>query len=427
MRWGRRVLAATFALALTVPAIALAGANTTRGEAGGDAAWVERALALQYELSSDLGFRDAPWVGTHNSFNSTAEMGQTISANDSNQQITIREQLDMGIRSIELDLHYFPSLAGGGMTTVVCHARDSSEGNLGCTIEKTLDQVLTDIAAWLAENPDQVLLLYLEDDMDTPPGYEDAGATIEERLGSAIHRPKPTADGCEEVPADLSREDVRATAAQVVMVTDCGPAASWRGAVFTWDDHLETGIGEYSEFPECGTDFTREEYDAQMVRYYEDSTALSATVGDPGAIDDLTAAQLARCGVELLGFDQLAIADPRLAAVIWSWGPGEPAKGSCSVQRVGGSVPFGRWKSRACAGKRPAACRSKAGEWSVSEDRVEFADAKAACRAQKSRFAVPRTGYEAQLLRLAMEAAGIRGAWLGQERDGTAWTPLDRR
>ena len=370
--------------------------------------------------------RDAPWVGTHNSFNSTAEMGQTISANDSNQRITIRDQLDQGIRSIELDLHYFPSAAGGGFTTVVCHARDSSEGNLGCTVEKTFDQVLTDLAAWLAEHPDQVLLLYLEDDMDTPPGYEDAGATLERRLGSAIHRPVPAADGCQELPLELSRAQVRAAGKQIVAVSDCGTAASWRGAVFTWDNHLETGIDSFSEFPECGADFTREEYDSALVRYYEDSTALSEAIGDPGSIDATTAAQLARCGVELVGFDQLEAADPRLAATVWSWAPGEPAKGSCSEQRVGENVPFGRWRSTRCKGRRPAACRKPNGRWKLTAA-VELAESAERCARGGAEFAVPRTGYEAQLLRLAMERAGVRGARLGQLREGGAWAPLDAR
>ena len=62
----------------------------------GDSDWVRDALADQYELGSTLPLRDAPWVGTHNSFNSTGEMGPTLSAQDSNQRITLVEQLDAG-------------------------------------------------------------------------------------------------------------------------------------------------------------------------------------------------------------------------------------------------------------------------------------------------------------------------------------------
>jgi hypothetical protein len=426
VRRGRRALAALAAALTAWAGTAPAGAQGMPRDAAADSAWVQGALAHQYELGGDLGFRDAPWVGTHNSFNSTAEMGQTLSASDSNQRITIRDQLDQGIRSIELDLHYFPSLEGGGFTTVVCHARDSSEGNAGCTVEKTFDEVLAGLAAWLADHPDQVLLLYLEDDMDTAPGYEDAGETLDARIGQAIHRPAPPAEGCQELPMDLTRDQVRAAGKQVVIVTDCGSAASWRGAVFTWDDHLETGIDTFSEFPGCGSDFTREQYDSALVRYYEDSTALSEAIGDPGEIDELTAAQLARCGVELTGLDQLAHGDPRLAAMVWSWAPGQPAAGRCSEQRVGEGVPFGRWRSTGCAGKRRSACLKPNGRWKLTPP-VELDRAAARCERGGATFSVPRTGYEAQLLRLAMQRRGARGARLAQVREGGAWAALDAR
>ena len=52
-----------------------------------DRTWEHRALGLQYALGHDLPLRDAPWVGTHNSFNSIAEMGNALSTTDANQQL----------------------------------------------------------------------------------------------------------------------------------------------------------------------------------------------------------------------------------------------------------------------------------------------------------------------------------------------------
>src|SRR5688500_5655601 len=91
--------------------------------------WVIQALALQYDLAADVPLRNAPWVGTHNSFNSVAEMGPTLSTLDANQQIPLASQLDQGVRSLELDLHWFPSLRAGGFAPVICHAL---EGGAGC-------------------------------------------------------------------------------------------------------------------------------------------------------------------------------------------------------------------------------------------------------------------------------------------------------
>ncbi|MEO7198374.1 MAG: hypothetical protein ABIZ50_07860, partial [Solirubrobacterales bacterium] len=65
------------AVALVAGAIGLAGAGTASaaGEEGDfPGSWLEFALDAQYELGSDVAFKDAPLVGTHNSFNSVAEL-----------------------------------------------------------------------------------------------------------------------------------------------------------------------------------------------------------------------------------------------------------------------------------------------------------------------------------------------------------------
>src|ERR687883_279318 len=66
--------------------------------------WVDRALDTQYELGSALPLRNAPWIGTHNSFNSSSEP-PTLSGLDNNQVLSLPDQLDIGVRSLELDAH----------------------------------------------------------------------------------------------------------------------------------------------------------------------------------------------------------------------------------------------------------------------------------------------------------------------------------
>ena len=128
-------------LTLAIAALAMAFAAPASADD-----WARSALGDQYRLGDSLGLRDAPWVGTHNSFNSPAEMGPTLSDMDANQKIDLTDQLDAGVRSIELDLHRFPSVQGGGFAPVVCHAADY---NAGCSVEKTLGPVLDEVAGWL--------------------------------------------------------------------------------------------------------------------------------------------------------------------------------------------------------------------------------------------------------------------------------------
>ena len=165
-----------------------------------------------------------------------------------------------------------------------------------------------------------------------------------------------------------------------------------------------------------------------MVRYFEDSTKVTAggsvvgaTTRDDG-ITPATAAAMARCGVDLLGLDQLTVGDPRLDALVWSWAPGEPASGDCAVQRADA-----RWEAGACSGRHRAACRAADGSWRLTPRPESRLNAAPACAAQSAVFAAPRTGYEGQLLRVAMEAAGASETWLGLTRTGESWRALDPR
>src|SRR5207302_1332689 len=110
--------------------------------------WLHRAAAFQVRLGDPLPFQQAQWLGTHNSFNSV-NGSPSASSTDSNQQLSLVQQLDIDMRSLELDLHWIRSPnAGGGNAVVVCHGRGPDQANFGCTNERTLAQVLPEIAHW---------------------------------------------------------------------------------------------------------------------------------------------------------------------------------------------------------------------------------------------------------------------------------------
>jgi len=304
-----------------------------------------RTLAFQYELASGLPMRDAPWIGTHNSFNSATEMGPTLSDSDPNQQLSLVDQLRLDVRSLELDVHWFLN------RPVVCHA----DGDFtGCSIEQTLDVELRKIDGWLAQHPGQVILLYLEDHLGAQDGHDAGAKMIEDTIGPRVYR--PAGGGCQELPLDLTRDAVRAAGKQVVIVGGCGAGAAYQGLAFSWDKHVETRPIGFEGPPGCGPDFPRPVWDATLVRYYEDSTFLTdggsyagRSTRDDGLTPETTTA-LVRCGADLLGFDQLLPADGRLDAAVWSWAPGQPRPGRgrrCVVQRPSDA----RWEMRRCSRK----------------------------------------------------------------------------
>jgi hypothetical protein len=375
-----------------------------------------QALAMQYELANDIGFVNAPWLGTHNSFNSIAQQGPALSTTDANQQLTLTDQLRLDMRSLEIDVHWFPSVrAGGQNASVVCHAGAVSDHD-GCSTEPLLGPVLDQVAGWLHGHSDQVLLLYVEDHL--AGGYDSAAATIKQSLGSLVYGTGSTGGSCVDLPQTLTRNDVLAAGAQVVIVSGCGTGGAWRSSAFSWRTHVEETPHGFKPFPDCGPNFTRSDYNTKLVRYFEDSTWLSSGAsqadGSEGdGITPRTAAEMTRCGVDLFGFDQLVPGDGRLDAVVWSWAQGEPARGSCASMGADG-----RWSSGACRQKHPAACRAADGSWTLTDHALKAADAARACTKSGAKFDVPRTGYDDESLRLV--TGGTR-VWLGISRTRDGW------
>ena len=342
------------------------------------------ALALQYELGSDLPFRETPWLGTHNSFNSASEM-VTPSQTDSNQQLSLTDQLRIDMRSLELDVHWFLG------RPVLCHARSSAEMHAGCSVERLYEDGLAEIARWLDDHPDQVLLLYVEDHLEEPAAFDATAAATERALGDRVFRPSGS---CQDFGAAPTRNEVRKAGAQVILISSCEAGTAWGGLVF---DDSERAANEGGDFSGCPG------YAGVLKRFFEDSTGLSAGLAftsgepmDPGLTPDVVA-EMVRCGVDLLGFDQILPDDGRLDAAVWTWTDGQPRSGRCAVQTTDG------WESASCKGKKlPYACRAESG-WTLSAKQCDT-------------FDVPRTGYDARLLIEALDAAGEDAARIALRR-----------
>lgn len=139
--------------------------------------WVHRTARFQDALQDPVPLRETQWLGTHNSFNSLSD-SFTVSHADSNQQLSLAQQLDIDVRALELDLHYLPRLEGHGAPGVtVCHGLGPKNANLGCTVEPLLATVLPQIANWLNApgHTEEVILLYLEDQLKNASAYESSG------------------------------------------------------------------------------------------------------------------------------------------------------------------------------------------------------------------------------------------------------------
>jgi hypothetical protein len=402
-------------------------AQTEQAVAAQESGWLGQALELQHRLGDALPLYDAMWVGTHNSFNTAANSPLTLSNNDSNQHVSLVDQLRLGIRAIEVDVHWNPSpWANGAYAPVVCHARPTSEMNAGCTVERLLDAELAPVRGWVDNHPGDVILLYLEDALDDPAAFDVATQMIDGTLGDRVYKPAP-GESCPLLPMTLRRADVLAAGKQVVIMSGCGSGA-WNSTVFDDSVRSEEGNPEFAGYPACTSpSVAAGDYGTKLVRFYEDSTFVSAAVGggDPG--HRLTVAgirDMVRCGVNLFGLDQVDPADPRLEAMVWSWAPNEPSSSAARTCAFSGADD--RFRAGSCNGpRRRFACVDRSsGQWFVTQRSGSARDGAKACARERrgSTFAVPGSGNHAQRLAEARAAAGGSEVWLAYAVSAGRWT-----
>ena len=389
---------------------------------------VSRALDLQRTLGDSLPLQAGMWIGTHNSANSTSEL-PTVSQSDSNQQLSLTDQLRVDVRSLELDAHWFPSLRSAGRAPVLCHAQ-GAPAHPGCSTERLLSDGLAEVAGWLDKHPGEIVLLYLEDHLEGQEGHDRAAADLRKAFGTRLYAP-PSGVECTQLPLALTRDAVRAAGAQVVVMTGgCrkGVGLEWHGVAFSETQRKEDRPVDYGDHTRCDDINTAGE-DAVFRRYFEDSTFFNhaATLAGQTSRDDgitpATAAAMTRCGVDLLGLDQLVPADGRLEALVWSFAPGtlDAPAGAHAVQRASDA----RWEGTAERDRLAAACRTPDGSWLVTGPGPRVS-AEGRCDEMGARLDVPRTGLDAQRLLTVQRAAGADRVWLALESGGgVRWTPQD--
>ena len=385
------------------------------------ATWVHRALTLQRQLDDDVPLARSTLPHTHNSFNAST-YSPTLTNQDPNQVYSITDQLRMDVRAIEFDVHWVPSpygtLATGGYAVTLCHGNVVNGIHVGCTNDPPLKDGLRELRAWLdrPENKNEVVLLYLENNLDGSAKAHDIVAnTLQQRLGDLVARP-PAGQPCAPIPTSITPAALRAAGHRVVIVGNCGPGAwgSWvfeRGNASNWVESSSGPGDDYPGLTNCAAERTRTNAGHALVRWYDDSAWLSAMVdGQSSQLTPKEAAAMARCGVNLIGFDQLEPTDPRLAAIVWSWAPHEPSSPEGDARCAASGIDT-HFHNEGCGAVHPFACSIGPDRWVVTTASGAWRGGQPVCAAEfpGSSYAVPRNGWENSLLRTA---AGANTVWL---------------
>lgn len=377
--------------------------------------WDYRALQLQECIDQEAPLGKAAFLTTHNSYNAGV-YSQNGSYIDPNQQISIYDQLEIGIRAIELDVHYTFSSSGFwpwewkfSQELKLSHA----QGDTGThPNDRYFTQGLQEIRNWLDAHPNAVLLIYIEDYIEGH--YDKAISEMNGIIGDMVYKP----NGCQSLPMDLSKADVLAAGKQVLLIGGNCATDAWAGYVFYGHFSATESLENFSPYPVCTAGDKDADYiQSHLVRIFEDSTNLSALFGDPGPrISAADAANMAECGIGAIGLDQVVPYDARLKAQIWSWGENEPndAGGNedCAEQRNDG-----KFNDLPCSALRPVACMDPAtNEWFLTDNAYPWDQGESACSDEYPgyglAFGVPVNGYQNAELRELKSLLNISSAWI---------------
>jgi hypothetical protein len=362
--------------------------------------WQYKALMLQAEIDKHSPLSEATVLMTHNSYNSShyANLGSYI---DPNHLHSITEQLDMGVRLLELDTHWFSG------ELIACHG---TSDHTGCSeFDGRIDERFGEINTWLRrpEHNDQVVFIYIEDHVDDH--YVELSEILDKYLGDKIYQTNYCG---QPFPLSTSKADILNSGKQVVIYGGGGctnaQGTSWEN--YNFGRLFQTDNSELSAAPDCrNNSFSPEVLTTRFTRVYEDSTTLSDWFGDPPkAVDANYMKTLTDCAVGVVGLDQLDHDDTRHAAAIWSWNTNEPNNvGNEDCAEHGAN---GRFNDLSCDQIRSFVCLDSNNQWQISSASGTWSEGNAVCASEfNGQFETPMNGYQNYLL---TQVKGNQSAWI---------------
>jgi hypothetical protein len=378
--------------------------------------WAYQAYQKQDLLDNAAPIAQGYNSSSHNAFNSSAYGAIYI---DPNHSLSIVEQLDIGVRALELDVHWTHQMKDipHGDALLLCHFG----GQRGCSaLERYFSDAVAEVNDWLHKNPRAVVYM----------GFEDYWADNEDKMLEAlapiddlIYKPGTCTDFLEAAKT-LTEEDVLKAGKQVLLLNGDCATGDWAAAAYKggWG---YTSIAA-SQADDCMT--ANASWNGGGVqRIFEQETFFGTTFGnDNGLYSDEQIRKAQKCGINQVAYDKLVINDPGMKASIWSWAENEPSGGAnqdCAFVRNNG-----RYYDGSCSGEGSYyACKAGPNNWKVTSAYGDWSYGDARCKEEfgaSFSFSMPTNSMQNEHLINALN--GKPHAWVNysdQQDEGTWLTP----
>ncbi|WP_020407642.1 hypothetical protein [Hahella ganghwensis] len=395
-------------------------------------AWAQRALLIQNNIDNNLPLARTTWVGTHNSFANADDDNFSFGVN---QGMSMRRQLDAGVRELVLDLHK------ANKQIRMCH---NNTGFGGCVKNITgwrrFTAGLKDIRDWInAGNQDQVVMIKLELAGSAKDSLNKVYKAIDESgIISMVYRPDSQSyqgnggdDNCTLLNTDhLTKSQILAAGKNVLMITyGCTGNSSFNGHVFnaaqsmkdfkSADDIENLGDGERYTTMSRVKDGT--------VKGGDDAKLKPSTVG--GFLNaGLNIFELYGYAAEGSGWKVDGEYPVSQSDLVWSWdavGYEPNGDGSCTVI----SHDSDRFRDISCGERLYAVClrtNQSQIDWALTSQPVYLGEAQAQCQQDygaEYQFSTPHSQHElnAVLETRHSNSLGQVDLWINYQRIGNQW------
>jgi len=409
--------------------------------------WLGWALAQQlYSVSKDQPINRIPWLGSHNAF-SNFHQGFGSGAY-TNHYYSITDQLNIGVRHLELDPHYYGGVERNAIR--LCHASSTDYCRIPGYATRLFGFALKEIADWLWANPGEVIVVKLNDKNLPSENYQELYNELNTYLGSVIYKPPTTFTRWPTV------QEIRSAGKKILfMMHDKMPPAGngwvWNARGYVLDGETAKNWPRKQDFNQCiASDFVWQ-VDRAANAWWDVAEGRSLfNVNDPilgdnytGYLEEDDVRKAAACGVNIIGLDFLyslwsgfnvdrrdTPADDRVRSSIWSWAPFDYGQNGPAALNSNSR----RWISRSANQVKRMAC-ARIGAYGNSNDERGWrittqayawnqAIGNSACSSEfntpsaQYEFAFPRNAYQNR--RLAELVGYDDEIWLGYSLTGSS-------
>ncbi|WP_061235988.1 hypothetical protein [Leptospira weilii] len=390
------------------------------------------SLQRKTQVDMNLPITRALFYGTRNSYSSSA---YTKSASFStNQKYTIGDQLRLGARYFELEVHWTTGSKKGAKELLLC---GGAANHSGCkTSDRTFHQGLEEIRDWISKpnNRSEVLLIYIKDHLDGH--YPEVLKVLKDSLGSWLYR---YSGSCSKQPssADMPKlKDMVNAGQRILLMSDS--CQSGQGSE-EWSKYFKAQFfGGTKEVPSMQLSpklfrnrdcvFPRTLYQSAMVRVADSSNG-HGKIQSSFTNSDIRSMLV--CEVNVFGIDQFDVDFAKQP--VWSWGQGEPRNAE-DQEHCGRIWSDGSWSTCHCDIWHQFACRErKTGKWVVTNRKGRWSDGVGACLHYSDLgnyvYASPKTPYENKKLQEVVKLNGNNlPVWINliKKEGEDIWGPDDR-